>query len=207
MSGSEQQQRQTHHRNYREDDYDSSGSESSRSSRSREERDLIVVARRGGGQQHDDGSLEEEEEEHEDRIRDVTLPLPEVRVPMSEPGSSFEEVSREFTDYSKGQGLIDTPEQVRKRAMAVAGQMFRYKKFITNERELDYGGEICKKISEKMGMAGMSEEGKREWWGMVKQSVRIKINKKRSAASQKIRENFMSKCKKDGEEYTGDVGK
>jgi hypothetical protein len=175
---------------------------SSSSSNDEDEGNLITVVGRHTKKKNITGSNMREEKtddysNHADERRSV--PVEEVEVQEEETTASNErscsvgEVSREFAEYSRNQGMMEKPEHERKLAMGVAGLMFRYKKFIRTERELDFDEEICKKISKTLGRDGMAERNRREWWELVKHDVRQKINKKRSGASQKIREKFMSK--------------
>ena len=74
--------------------------------------------------------------------------------------------------------------------MKTAGDLFRHKKFVRADRELEFGGMICKKFCDKLEV---QPDFQKVWWDMVKYWVRKALDKKRNGASQAIKEEFMSK--------------
>lgn len=74
-------------------------------------------------------------------------------------------------------------------AVAMVQSLFHMKKFILREDELAYNGLIAKGFCSKMGVP---ENFRKGWWEGVRQKVRKTLDKKRNAASQAIKDAFMT---------------
>ncbi len=74
-------------------------------------------------------------------------------------------------------------------AVAMVQSLFHMKKFILREDELAYNGLIAQGFCTKMGVP---ENFRKGWWEGVRQRVRKTLDKKRNAASQAIKDAFMT---------------
>jgi len=141
-----------------------------------------------------DDSSDEEEEEQEQEVQgepqgdNTTGPPSQIATTLAAVDSTSSIGS--YVKSSISNGSMTSPQEHIASAVKLAGDLFRHKKFVRTDSELDFGGVICKKFCDKLEVQPSYQS---LWWEMVKYSVRKAVDKKRSGASQAIKEEFMSK--------------
>ena len=81
----------------------------------------------------------------------------------------------------------------------VSGTIWRAKKFVTHEDDLEFGGKISDVVVRKMGiteerMGGI--DGVRKWWTNHRKIVKDRLLRKRNNTGRKIREKMEGACRR-----------
>ena len=83
----------------------------------------------------------------------------------------------------------------------VSNTIWKVKKFITNDEELEYGGVISKAVLSRMGITEEKmggEDAVRRWWTDHKKTVKNGLLRKRNNTGRKIREKMEGKRRRVG---------